>query len=226
MHASILHSGTNGIIIQLSTLTGGNNVVLRDLSINGTGGTGATGLNGVRILGSNVTNVFIEDCDFHRAQRAVDISPTVAGFKVFMKNVDIRNMSDDAIESQPSAGATTKVSMDNVRVRNSTLAGFHSVRATNATVSNSLFQGNTDGIRIDDNTSHVNVVETVLSENSGVGLVNGGTAVTIIDGISVFANGVGIQNNTGGQVLSFANSAIANNSPDVQGTAVSSLPHP
>jgi hypothetical protein len=225
-HGSILHSGTNGVIINVSTLTGGNNVILRDLSINGSGGTGANGLNGVRIIGSSAVNVQIEDCDFQRAQRAVDISPTVAGFKVMLKNCDIRNMSDDAIESQPSAGATVKLTMDHVRVRNSSLAGFHSVRDTNATISNSNFSANVDGIRIDNNTSHLNIVETVFSENSGVGLVNGGTAVTIVDGISVFGNTTGILNNTGGQVLGFANDAVANNNADVTGTGISSLPHP
>ena len=226
VHASILHSGTNGVVISLSTLTGGNNVILRDLSINGTGGTGANGLNGVRVIGSNATNVFIEDCDFQRAQRAVDISPTVSGFKVYMKNVDIRNMSDDAIESQPSAGQTVMVAMEQVRVRNSSLAGFHSVRGTNASITNSLFQGNVDGIRIDDSSSHLRLSESIMSENTGVGLLNGGTATTTLDGCELAGNGVGLQNNTGGTVFGFGNNAITYNGTDVQGTAVSTLGHP
>ena len=225
-HGSILHSGTSGVVINVSTLTGGNNVILRDLSINGSGGTGANGTNGVSIVGSNAVNIYIEDCDFQRAQRGVNVAPTVSGFKIYMKNVDIRNMTDDAIESQPSAGQTVTLNMEQVRVHNSSFAGFHSVRGTSGSISNSLFQGNVDGIRIDDSTSHLRISETIMSENSGVGLLNGGTATTTIDGCGMFGNAVGLQNNGGGTVFGFGNNAIAYNSTDVQGTAVSTLGHP
>src|SRR5450432_1298962 len=68
--ASVLNAGTNGIIVNLLVAdTCQGTVILRNLSINGVG----TGVNGIRLIGSTVTNLHIEHCSIQRqTQRGID----------------------------------------------------------------------------------------------------------------------------------------------------------
>src|SRR5437588_5808205 len=73
--ASVLVSGTNGIVVQANSST--DVVILRNLRINGIG----TGLNGIRFLSGKA--LFVENCDiFGFTQNGIDIA--TAGGKVFL----------------------------------------------------------------------------------------------------------------------------------------------
>src|SRR5258706_8617114 len=112
--ASLLVSGTSGIVVSLSANdTCSNTVILRNLSINGIN----TGIHGIRLVGGIVTNLHVEHVSIQRfSQKGIDVSPTVAGDKVFLRDVDIRATTGDGIDFTPSANATTKISAFDVRV--------------------------------------------------------------------------------------------------------------
>ncbi|HEX7191950.1 MAG TPA: hypothetical protein VF381_10320 [Thermoanaerobaculia bacterium] len=221
-HASVLVAGTNAIVIQISTDTCGQTVILRNLQINGIG----TGINAIRLQGSNVTNLHLEHLDIQRfTTRGVDISPTVAGDQVFMRDVDIRNTGGDSIGVSPGANLTTKVSIHDVRGRQSAADGFHCVNDTVGTIHDSEFQGNNTGIALDVASCHMGMVDTVVSENASNGLQVSGGVTTFIDHLSAMRNGTGVANF--GTVNSFGNSAVANNTTaDVSPNAIATLPHP
>jgi hypothetical protein len=224
--ASCLHSGTNGMVINLTTNDSGNNtVILRDLEING----GNTGLSGVKLLSSVPTSLHIEHCDIQRATTGIELVPSAGGngSKIYIKDTDVRLMTTDGIRSNPGAGATIFVMMNHVRSQENFQAGYRSQIATGSTLDFCNFQGNTTGVQIDSSTSKLRIAHTAISENAGNGLNNGGTATTFLDDCAIFGNGTGILNNTGGVVNGFGNNAIANNTSfDVNGAAVVTLAHP
>lgn len=223
--ASSLNSGVNGIVVAISGAdTCGQTVILRNLSINGSG----TGLVGVKNVSTVATNLHIQSCIIQRqATNGVSMISCPVNTKLYMSDVHIVGIGQDAILIDPVAGQTNKVDLEHVIVRQYGLDGFHAVNDVTGTISNCYFQAGNKGIEVTDATTHLNLVESVMSENASAGLDNGGTAQTLIDGCSIFDNNPGIKNNTGGSVLGFGNNAIANNlTADVQGTAVSTIAHP
>jgi hypothetical protein len=221
--ASVLVSGTNGIIVSINATDGcSQTVILRNLSIQGIG----TGLNGIRLIGGIVTNLHIERTSIQRfTQRGIDISPTVAGDKVFMKDVDIRNTTGDSIGISPSATAAVKFSANDVRGRQSAAAGFHCVNDATGTVVTSQFQGNNNGAQVDAASCHFSFVDTVVSENTSNGLQVSGGVTANIDRLSAFRNGTGVLNF--GVVNSFGNAAVFDNtSSNVTPNAIATQSHP
>jgi hypothetical protein len=220
--ASVLVSGTNGIVIQIAADTCGQTVILRNLSFQGVG----NGLNAIRLIGGNVTNLHVERVSIQRfAQRGLDISPTVAGDKVFMKDVDIRATTGDSIGISPSAAATVKFSANNVRGRQSGGAGLHCVNDGTGTVVDSQFQGNSNGAQLDAASCHFSFVDTVVSENTSNGLQVSGGVTANIDHLSAFRNGTGVLNF--GVVNSFGNAAVFDNtSSNVTPNAIVTQSHP
>src|SRR5690242_11373776 len=71
--ASVLVSGTNGIVVSIAGTDGcSQTVILRNLSINGIG----SGINGIRLIGSVVTNLHVEHVSIQRfTARGIDVSP-------------------------------------------------------------------------------------------------------------------------------------------------------
>jgi hypothetical protein len=222
--ASVLVSGTNGIVVSIAGTDGcSQTVILRNLSINGIG----AGINGIRLIGSVVTNLHVEHVSIQRfTTRGIDVSPTVAGDKVFLRDVDIRNTGSDSVGISPGATDTTKVSAHDVRGRQSAAAGFHCVNDAVGTIDNSQFQGNSNGAQFDAATCHFNFADTVISENSSNGLqVSGGVTVNI-DHLSSFRNGTGVLNF--GTVNSFGNAAVFDNTTNLGGSnpSIATQPHP
>ena len=222
--ASILSSGTNAIVISISTNAAScqQTVILRNLSINGAG----TGTNGIRLIGGIQTFLHVEHVSIQRVTlRGIDIAPTVANDAVFTRDVDIRNTGGDAIGVSPSAAATVKVSLHDTRLRQSAAAGFHCVNDAVGTIDNSQFQGNNVGAQFDAASCHFNLADTVLSENATNGLqVSGGVTVNI-DHLSAFRNGTGVLNF--GTVNSFGNAAVFDNTVNnVNPNAIATQSHP
>ena len=223
-YASVLVSGTNGIVVSISTSAAScqQTVILRNLSINGIG----SGTNGIRLIGSTVTFLHLERDSIQRfLNRGVDISPTVAGGAVFMRDVDIRNTGQDAIGVSPGAGNTTTVAIHDVRGRQSAMAGFHCVNDAVGTVDNSNFEGNNVGAQVDAASCHFNFINDVISDNATNGLQVSGGVTANIDHLSSFRNGTGVLNF--GTVNSFGNSAIFDNTVNnVNPNAIATQSHP
>ncbi len=227
-HASILNSSVNGVLVSITNAADScKTVILRELSINGAGPVGTfTGLNGIRQISSVDVALHVEHVDIsHQTQRGIDINPTTTS-RTFLKDVDIRHTTLDGIEVRPSAGQLAKLAATNVRARQSAASGLKLTNNASVRVNDSHFEGNANGVNVVANTVFSMFVETVMSNNTGTGLINGSTATTLIDGCSISGNNTGILNNTGGNVISFANSAIAGNNFDVTGTAVTTGAHP
>jgi hypothetical protein len=224
--ASVLNAGSvNGIVVSISTsaATCQQTVILRNLSINGAG----SGLNGIRLIGSTVTFLHVEHVSIQRqTARGIDVAPGVAGFVLFARDVDIRNTGGDAIGASPTTNATTKVSLHDVRLRQSAATGFHCVNDTVGTVENSQLEGNNTGAANDVASCHMNYIDTVISNNSSNGLQVGGGVTVNIDHLSSFRNGTGVLNF--GTVNSFGNAAVFDNVTNLGGSnpAIATQPHP
>jgi hypothetical protein len=229
--ASILNTSTNGITVNITASDYCNTVILRNISINGSGGSsgvGALGLTGIRLLGSQAVKLHIEHLSIQHQLRGIDIAPTVANNNVFMDHVDIRHTTVHGIDVHPTAGQQVKLSFENVRSRQSAGDGLRLANDVRGTISNSQFQGNNNGVNVVASSVLVSLVRSILSQNTATGLINGSTATSLIDGCSITNNNTGILNNTGGTVFGFANNMIAGNGAggDVSGTAVSTAGHP
>jgi len=225
--ASILNTGgIHGVIVNLTASDVCNTVILRNISINGGSSAGSFGLTGVRFIGSIATNLHLEHVNISHQQRGIDIAPTVAQSRLFTKDVDIRHTTVHGIDVRPSAGLQVRLSLEDTFSRQSTGDALRVGNDARGTIANSAFQASANGVNVVNNSSIIMLVDTVISQNTTNGLINGGTATTLLDGCSITNNGTGILNNTGGTVFGFANNAIAGNATDVTGAAVSTTAHP
>jgi len=228
--ASILNSGgISGVIVNLTNPADVcNTVILRWLSINGGSSTGSFGAAAVRDISTVAHSLHIEHVDIAHQLRGVDINTNNAGSRVFMKDVDIRHTTTHGIDARPVAGAGVllKLNFHDVRSRQSAGDGLRLANNTSATVNQSLFEGNNNGVNVVANTVFPFFIETVFSNNNGTGLINGSTAASTLDGCTINGNNTGILNNTGGSVFSFGNSGIGGNNTDVNGAAVITAAHP
>ena len=118
--ASIMASGTNGIIVSASV---SDNVVIRNLSINGANGTGLGGPNGIRFLSGK--SLRIENCNINGfTQRGIDISPNNASGEppaVSIINSTVSDNGDSGIRS--SVTKRVLVSIINSRFNNNGVYG-------------------------------------------------------------------------------------------------------
>jgi hypothetical protein len=212
VYGSILHAGTNGVVIAFDSFAAGRKTVrLRNLNFNGAD----TGLNGIRILGaaSSGSEVFIEDClidgNFGGTSRGVSDERSGGG-ELSISNTTVRNMNQTGIVVVPASGATRiDVTLDNVRVQNANFgAAFAS--GVRAMVNRSVFSGNTQaGVEAEGpaGATEVNVNNSVMS-NNGVGVQTGGGTVTIrLSNNDIAFNATGVS----GPTSSFGNNRITGN---------------
>ncbi|MBF5002675.1 hypothetical protein ISG32_00280 [Diaphorobacter sp. NR2-3-3-1] len=143
---SILFSATNAININLPT---GGTVVLRNLSLTGSGTT--LGLNAIRIIKAD--QVFIENVKIQTASRAGILIDPGAEAKVFVQNTSIYNVNSGTTDS--SAAIHLKSDASVVYVSNTTISGSHQAfsllkdddtPSTGKIISfnNNRFEGNTE----------------------------------------------------------------------------------
>ncbi len=209
--ASILSAGTNGVVINAAAT---DVVVLRNIIINGAG----TGLNGVRFITGK--SLHIEDCVIENVtQKGIDAESSSANNELFVRDTMIRNNADPtnglAIFVKPAGGATTTVSLDNVRMdRNN--AGFRVEDNVKATVRNSVVADSLTGngfiafsagapaeIYLDRSTASGNLLAGVKA--------NGGLAKVFMTNSSVLNNGQGLAVVAPGQIISLGNNTNVGN---------------
>ena len=125
--ASILASGTNGIIINAGI---DGVVTIRNISING----GGTGINGIRILAAK--SVFIEDCTLAGfTQKGIEITTTTP-CTVTLNNVTIHNATDGIAVTNEGGS----VIISDCRFQTVSNAGINLVNGQ-VTMSNSIISG-------------------------------------------------------------------------------------
>ena len=222
--ASILASGTNGIVINIPTGNANDplrTVRIRNLSINGTGLSGTigkqTGINGIKILSAAavyIENVVISDF----TNRAISDERNGSG-KLFVTNTIVRNNVQSGIAIIPTAGNVTAM-FDNVIAENNGNAGFAMSNGTKATARNSTAAGNLIGFYADSNGSEFNLESCVSHGNAtGATVTSPGTPTMRLSNCVITnntANGLAI---VAGSMQSFQNNKLAGNGGNQTGMA-------
>jgi len=198
--ASVLVSGTNGIVVQAGP---SDVVILRNLRINGIG----TGINGIRWLAGKALTV--ENCDiFGFTTNGIDIAKSDGG-KAFVHNTVVQNVGQAGL-SVLSSTTNTVVDVDSSRFD---LGGTFGVFASNfsrVTVTNSIASGNGSAGFIasaGSGTAELNLTHSTSSNNvTGVQAGGGIVAVTVrISDVTVHNNTNGLLVGANGTLKSFGN---------------------
>jgi len=182
--ASIVASGTNGIVVQ----AGANDVVtLRNLRING---LARNGLNGIRYLSGAALHV--ENCNiFGFSQNGIDAALNGNG-QLFIEDTVVRNNGGGV--AALSGGGVTKVLVSNTRAEDNSGDGV----LANA-------GAGTVAILVDRSILNSNV--TGLS-------ATGAGAVVLVGRTVIAGNATGVASTGGGTVLSYQNNEINGNATD------------
>lgn len=216
VHAGILASGTNGIVVNDST-PAGSVVTLRNLSINGA----STGLNGIRFL--NGETLHVENCTiFGFTQNGIDVQPAPLAaetFKLFVLDTVIRNCANVApfagIVIKPGTNGTVNASLDGVRLNQNKSSGIRAEARSTVTVRNSEATGNTDFGFLAINSTAGNAVlnlESCVTTGNNFGLrASGGQATMRISNVTVVNNATGLFADGGASIISFVNNRILGN---------------
>ena len=188
--ASVLVSGTNGIVVQ----AGANDAVtIRNLRVNGFG----TGINGVRFL--SAATFIIENCEiFGFTAAAINIAPS-AGSRVFVsKSTLINNLNGVFVDGTGgAAGAIIKISVTETKAASNSGNGILA----------SSSAGDSPITMVIDRIDALN--------NNGFGVQANGSGAGIIMGNStVTGNGTGVSQVNGGVVGSYKNNNIDANGAD------------
>lgn len=203
--ASVLVSGTNGIVVQ----AGANDVViLRNLMFNGI----SSGLNGIRFLSGKDLN--IEHCFiFGFTQNGIDVSlnqATPASLHVFhsvIKNntgVGIR-VTNAVLPLVQAAIDHTEIALDTIGVEGSN----HSTIEINDSM---ISKASTSGIQSDSSTgdSIVAIDHSEVINNASGATASAGSAVVTADTKYAYNSGTAL-NQAGGTIFSYGTNRVHNN---------------
>jgi hypothetical protein len=216
--ASILGSGTNGVVVNCLDPVNANCVVtLRNISING----GATGFDGIRY---------------------------VKGGELHVDNVTIYNFTGEGIKVIPTVNAQNRLFVSNSKISNNTAGGIlvqpTGSAVVNGSITNTLLDGNGRGLRVE-NSARVQVRDSqatgndangfvalnfatialencVASNNLATGVYAGSSASVRMSSTMVLNNLNGLQA-VGGTIISFGNNRVYANSAG-DGAPTSTLP--
>lgn len=215
--ASVLVSGTNGIVVQAGP---SDVVILRNLRINGIG----TGINGIRFLSGKDLNV--ENCYiFGFTTNGVDIAlnqATAASAhilnSVIKNNGGVGIRATNAVSPQVQVGVNqTSIILDNI--------GIEAAEHTRVVVNQSFIENAAaDGIKADSPTGDaiVTVDHTDISLGGNGVTTTTGSQVNIGDNKIAFNSGVACHV-TGGVIQTYGTNRIHNNAGG-QGTCTPASP--
>src|SRR5579864_2605632 len=196
--ASVLVSGTNGIVVQAGP---SDVVILRNLRINGIG----TGINGIRFLTGKALSV--ENCDiFGFTTHGIDIA--TAGGKVFIDNTTVFNNGGNGVNV--SSVALTTVSIENSRFELNTF-GVNASNFSQVVVRHSVANGNSSVGFLGSaavGTASLDIYGSMAGNNGSTGVQAGGggaTSTVRISNVASFGNPNGLLVGAGGSLKSFGN---------------------
>ena len=202
---SVLSSGVQGIIVNALTT---DNVILRNIDINGAGTTlGTSGVNVVQAASVQLQNVYIETY----SSRGLVTTNTSNAISVMIENSNISNVGGIAVLGGSVSPGTTKMNINNSFVGNSGNGIDFSAQSSSCTVNNSTITRNAGvGFQIENPTSVGFLEGNTISYN--------GTGVSALAGVTlrlsrnaVFGsttNGIGT---AGGTTKCFSNNVIDGN---------------
>ena len=216
--ASVLASGTNGIVVSAPANA---TVTLRNIRINGILGTGLGGLNGIQFLSGAALH--IENCTiFGFAQNGININlNSAAAASVFVTDTIVSNSAGGLTAKNAGAGNLF------VSVKRSTLVqntGF-GLRADGgggagsliAVVADSMMVGNGTGVTAVGGaaaTAGIQITRSEIANNGTAGLLANGTAgpaFVFSSNNLITGNGTGLSSVGGGNLLTYKNNATDGN---------------
>lgn len=201
--ASVLVSGTNGIVVQAGP---SDVVILRNLRLNGIG----TGLSGIRFLSGKV--LIVENCDiFGFTQNGIDIA-TSSGGQVTIQDTTIDNNAQDGVHATAGVSPQVFVSMNNVQISN-VARGIHGQVHSRIVASNtSVSFASAAGLHADSAAGDAEITlqhGALFNNANGVQVGPAGTAAIVADteisyNTTAFVNG-------GGSIFSFGTNRVHSN---------------
>jgi Right handed beta helix region len=197
--ASVLVSGTNGIVVQAGAA---DVVTLRNLSVNGIG----SGINGIRFLSGktlNVENVVISGFTTH----GIAVSLTAAA-TLNVTNTTVRTCGSAGIHLRSNVVAVGSIERSRVHGCGTGVLGDTGTRAT---VRDSDLSSNTTGVQASAE-AEVNIDKTLSAYSTTGFLANAG--VLRLTNNTVMNNGTGLAAQSGGQIISLGSNSVAGNSVD------------
>lgn len=196
--ASVLVSGTNGIVVQAGL---SDVVILRNLRFNGIG----TGINGIRWLAGKA--LFVESCYiFGFTNNGIDIAKSDGG-KAYITDTTVENNGVSGLQSRNTV-TNVQTTVDNSRFENNQF-GIASEDFSRMSVRHSDASGNSSvGLLSEAVTAGPALLDVYdsTSAHNNIGLQAGGSGVTSvadITGLAIFDNPQGIVNNAGGTTNTF-----------------------
>ncbi len=208
--ASVLVSGTNGIVVQ----AGANDVViLRNLRFNGISGSGAGGLNGVRFLSGKDLN--IESCYiFDFTQNGLDIALNQATqASVHVYNSVFKNNAGVGIRATNAVTPVVQVVIDHTDIAVDNI-GVEAAAHANIEISySSISKGVTSGISSDSATDEaiIGISHSQVIGNASGALASGPSVINTADTTYSYNSGTALNQSGTGRIFSFGTNRLHDN---------------
>jgi hypothetical protein len=195
--ASALHSGVNGIVVNITSGTN-RDVILRNILIDGAGTT--LGTNGVRFLAGD--SLLIEDCYItHDSSNGIDFEPNSAA-RLTVRRTSVQLTAVGVFVAPALGGSAT------------------------GTISDSVLDKNGVGLKVQDN-SRVNIFDSTVANNTGDGIFGNGLTgsglVLMVESCNVSNNNIGIHSNGSASTRVSASVIVGNAGLAVSATSSAAL---
>jgi hypothetical protein len=206
--ASVLASGTNGIVIQAPATAA---VTLRNLRIMGISGTGLGGLSGVRFTAG--ARLVVDHCtisDF--INNGIDFEPNNAAV-LAVSNTIINNITGNAVLVLAGATGTVNGALDHVQLLQS-VSGLVVQKGTVAMKSSVVSGMSSIGVNASGSAAlaHISLDDTVVSDGAGTAVNSvGSQAAILMSRSTITANSVGLHASLSGTITSFSNNRLLGN---------------
>lgn len=210
--ASILSSGVNGVIVNITSGTN-RRVVLRNLLIDGSGVT--IGTNGVRFIAGDA--LLIEDCYIKTYSGAgVDFENDTGIGQLVVRRTSIEQCAQGVLVKPQAAATGARASIHDSLITTNTV-GIRAEDKANVNISDSRVSGNVgDGVlcfAAGGIGTVVVVSHTQVAGNTGNGLkTQGGSAIMRVFFSTITGNGTGLDHSLGGELSSYTNNVLTGNS--------------
>lgn len=223
--ASTLSSGTNGIVVNITSGTG-RNVVLRNILIDGSGVT--LGVNGIRFLAGD--SLLVEDCYIKSFSAAgIDFENDTGIGQLVVRRTSISQTAQGVLVKPQAAATAARASIhDCVLATNA--AGVRAEDRANVNIYESRVSGNNgDGV-VSFAAGAIGTVVVVansqISGNTGAGLkTSGANSFIKVSASNITGNATGLDHSAGGTLETYGNNVFVLNSTQgtFTGTAVPGL---
>ncbi|HEV7487111.1 MAG TPA: right-handed parallel beta-helix repeat-containing protein [Thermoanaerobaculia bacterium] len=205
--ASVLSSGVQGIIVNITSGTN-RDVVLRNILIDGSGVT--LGTNGVNFISGD--SLLVEDCYITRYSGSGILFQPNSTARLVVRRTSISHTGIGVKSTGISAGFAN-TSIDDSSVSENTV-GIQGDEKSKTSIRHSYADGNTtDGILVTSSTGASLVVDFSTASNNGTGIrSNGGNSSGFVNNSSIVGNTTGVSETGSGQLCSYSTNRLELNS--------------